>query len=238
MLHKIYHGILELLFPRRCPICDDIVTPVGELICRQCVSKLQYIKEPYCRKCGKSLLDMEREYCLDCSCGIRNYDMGRALYEYECIQKSIYRFKYMGRQEYAKFFGRQIAEQLGEQIRMWKADALIPVPMYLAKERCRGYNQANLLAEEVGACLRIPVYPKFLVRIKPTIPQKELNPQERQNNLKKAFKICTDDVKLEVVIVIDDIYTTGSTINEIAAELKKSGVKHVFFLTLAIGNGL
>lgn len=86
--------------------------------------------------------------------------------------------------------------------------------------------------------MNIPVYTHFLARIRRTVPQKELSPQERQNNLKKAFKICSDDVKLNVVIVVDDIYTTGSTINEIAAELKRAGVAKVYFITLAIGNGL
>jgi predicted amidophosphoribosyltransferase len=75
-------------------------------------------------------------------------------------------------------------------------------------------------------------------RVKKTIPQKELNPHERQNNLKKAFNIGSDVVKLNKTIIIDDIYTTGSTIDAVAVELKNKGVKEVYFITLCIGEGI
>lgn len=238
MIVKLYEGMLDLLFPRRCPLCDDIVAPSGALICRQCLPKLQYIKEPYCRKCGKSLTDMTREYCFDCMHTLHKYDSGRALFAYDCVYASVYRFKYMGRREYAEFYGEQTAAYLKEQIRKWKAQALIPVPMYAAKQRKRGYNQAQVLAEAIGKYLDIPVCPHLVERVRQTTPQKELSPMQRQNNLKKAFKICADDVKLEVVVLVDDIYTTGSTLDAIAAELKRGGVRKVFFITLAIGKGL
>ena len=181
---------------------------------------------------------MEKEYCYDCMKSQRQYDAGRALYEYGCIRKSIYRFKYMGRQEYAEFFGKQIVEKMAEQIQKWHPDALIPIPLYSMKQRHRGYNQAELLARVIGKRMNIPVYTQLVKRVRDTKPLKELSPSERQNNLKKAFKICKDDVKLRVVILIDDIYTTGSTMNEIAVELKEVGVIKIYFITLAIGNGL
>ena len=238
MKRKICECLLDLLFPRRCPICDDIVSGKGMLICVSCKRKIKYVTEPYCKKCGKGLTDNEKEFCFDCSQHSVNYDAGRALYEYNTIQESVYRFKYMGRREYASFYGQQIAEQLREQFREWKVEALVPVPMYKSKKRRRGYNQAEELAGAIGKCLKLPVYANLVSRIRCTTPQKKLSRSERQNNLKKAFKICADDVKLGVVVVIDDIYTTGSTIDEIAKELKRAGVVQVYFITLAIGNGL
>lgn len=112
------------------------------------------------------------------------------------------------------------------------------MPLHPSGQRKRGYNQAEVLAEQIGKRMHIPVRTDIVKRVRRTTPQKELDNTERQNNLKKAFKICRNDVKLEVAVIIDDIYTTGSTIDEIAAELKRAGVRQVFFITLAIGRGL
>ena len=186
-------------------------------------------------KCGKELCT-NQEYCTDCAGHTHLFCQGRGLYVYSHVAGSIYRFKYSGRQEYAAFFGRQMAEAYADYIRAIRPDALIPVPLHEDRYRKRGYNQAELLAVEMGRRLSIPVYDKIVVRVKNTIPQKELNCVQRQNNLKKAFKIVTNDVKLNTIILIDDIYTTGSTIDAITAVLSEAGVERVFFLTLAIGS--
>jgi ComF family protein len=102
----------------------------------------------------------------------------------------------------------------------------------------RGYNQAALLAREVSKVLNIPINEKRIYRCKPTVPQKELNGKERQNNLKNAFKMRQNDVKLKTIIVVDDIYTTGSTLDAIAKVCKAAGIEYVYSLTVAVGNGL
>lgn len=94
------------------------------------------------------------------------------------------------------------------------------------------------MAEALGRRTGIPVYPKMLVRVRNTKPQKTLNPEERQNNLKKAFNMGQNDVKLKVIIIIDDIYTTGTTIDEAAKVLKEAGAEKVYFVTLACGAGI
>ena len=232
-------GILtDLLFPRRCPVCDRPVKPFGRDICDACRSALVPVREPRCLKCGKQLADAGAEYCYDCAHRRHVYDRGAALYSYACIRQTIYRFKYGGRREYARFLGRSLAENLGSLIRSWHPDALIPVPLHPQRELQRGYNQAELLALELGKRLEIPVLSGYLVRVKRTRPQKELEGAARQNNLKKAFKIVQDDVKLNTIVIIDDIYTTGSTIDAAALECRAAGVRRVFFITLAIGKGL
>jgi ComF family protein len=154
------------------------------------------------------------------------------------MKMSVYRFKYLGRSEYAKFYAADIYERLGDEIRRMDADALIPIPIHPSRQRERGYNQAQELSLEISRLFGIPTYPDIVKRVKKTIPQKELNPIERQNNLKKAFNISSDVVKLNKTILIDDIYTTGSTIDAVASILKSHGVKEVFFITLCIGEGI
>lgn len=228
--------LLDLLFPRRCPICDR-VQPIGEIVCPACADALKLVASPFCKKCGKPLADERQEYCMDCAAGTHLYITGRALYEYPGVRKSISRFKYKGRKEYGEFYGRELAKHLGETIRAWHPDAFVPVPLHSGKKRMRGYNQAEVLAEELGRRMGIPVARCLVKRIKKTIPQKQLTRLERQNNLKKAFKIYRNDVKLNTIIIIDDIYTTGSTVDAVAAVLQEAGIKNIYFIALSIGKG-
>lgn len=229
---------LDLFFPRRCIVCDYVVFPKGNLVCSQCLRKLKIIKEPFCCKCGKQLTEFGKEYCFDCATKPHKYNKGRALFEYDCIQESIFKFKYQNRQEYSEFYGREVFIHLGNEIKSWNAEALIPVPLHKSKMKKRGFNQSQLLANEISKYFNIPVENSIIVRCKKTVPQKELDDRARQNNLKKAFKIVGNDVKLKTIIVIDDIYTTGSTIDGMTEQLKNVGIENIFFITLAVGNGL
>lgn len=230
--------LVELLFPRRCPLCDRPVDKIGRYICKKCENEIRYVASPYCFQCGKGLKDDTREFCEDCENSNHVFDKGKALYEYDAIKEAVYRFKYAGRREYAEFFGKQIAEKMGEEIRGLSPDLIIPVPLHKNREMKRGYNQAALLAREVSKVLNIPINEKIIYRCKPTVPQKELNGKERQNNLKNAFKMRQNDVKLKTIIVIDDIYTTGVTMDEMALCLKKAGAGKIYCISLAIGRGI
>lgn len=225
----------ELLFPRRCPICDNIVSGWNKNICELCYENLKPIQGEICCKCGKKLTVEEKEYCKDCCKNMHIFTGGMALYEYVDVAKSIYRFKYGERAEYAEFYGREMAIHFKKRIQCIKPDALMPVPLHKERQRKRGYNQAELLAKEIGKELGIPVYTKVIVRQKKTLPQKKLNAIERQNNLKKAFKIIKNELKLNTIIIVDDIYTTGSTIDSIARVLKDAGVHEIYYMALAIG---
>lgn len=231
---RIRDCFLQLLFPRRCPVCDDIVVPMGELICPECLGKLKPVSAPWCMKCGKKLLQ-QGEYCSDCRRKSHDFARGRGLYEYGSAAVSIYRFKYGNRREYSDFFGEQMAEYLGDFVRNARPDALVPVPLHRKRLAARGYNQAQLLAEAMGKRLEVPVRSDYLVRVKNTRPLKSQNSEERQNNLKKAFNIGRNDVKLKRVVLVDDIYTTGSTVDEAARTLKAAGVREVYFVALACG---
>ena len=151
------------------------------------------------------------------------------------MAESVFRFKYGNRPEYARFYGRDLYEKKRGFLEQVKPDALVPVPIHWSRMRRRGYNQAQLIARELSKYSGIPVREKLIRRCVKTAPLKDLGPLERQNNLKKAFKICQNDVKLKTIVIIDDIYTTGSTIDAMAKAFYQSGVESVYFMTLTIG---
>ena len=229
----------DLVFPRRCPVCDGVLSARDgqQLICSTCIPKIKYIKSPRCYKCGKQLDEEETEYCLDCRSKEHAFERGLALYDYLSVRLSMYRFKYSGRREYAGFFGRDMAEHFGDYFKKTGIDAIVPVPMYEAKKRTRGYNQAEVLADSLGKELGIPVMKDLVKRTRNTRPMKMLSPVERAANLKNAFIIGQFDVKLRKILVVDDIYTTGCTTDAVANVLKAAGVLEVYFAALSIGEG-
>ena len=229
---------VTLLYPRRCPFCDEPVKPWNALVCAECRQKFSYIEMPYCLKCGKHISDSGREYCGDCAAHPHIYDSGRALFSYRGVSASVARFKYRGRREYAAYYAACIVEELGGFIRSCRAEALIPVPLHKSRRRKRGYNQAQVLAEELAALTGIPVRADLIERVEKTAPMKDLSAVERQNNLKKAFKIRQNDVKLSTIVIIDDIYTTGSTIDAMAQAFTEVGISGIYFITLTIGRGI
>ncbi len=234
---RILEGLLDLVFPARCPVCDR-PAPFSELICPECKKKLRYVGQPRCLKCGKHIADDRQEYCKGCRIIAHKYEKGRGLFAYQSAARSMYRFKYAGRQEYARFYAQEIVEHLGRTIRGWRPDALVPVPVHYTRKRERGYNQAEVLAREIGRRMDFPVDTRLLKRVKKTLPQKMLSDADRQNNLKRAFKIGRNDVKLKRVIIIDDIYTTGSTIDACAETLKNAGVEKIYYVSASIGKEL
>lgn len=234
---KFAGRMLDLVFPLRCPVCDKPV-PFTKLICPECKKEICYVKPPVCLKCGKHMEDERQEYCKGCRITAHKFVRGRGLFSYRSVADSMYRFKYLGRREYALFYGREIAEKYGSLIRSWQSDALVPVPIHYTRKRQRGYNQADILAREIGKQMGIPVESRLLKRVKKTLPQKLLSDDERQNNLKRAFKISRNDVKLKRVIIVDDIYTTGSTIDACAEVLLKAGIEKVYYVSASVGKEL
>ena len=229
--------VIRILYPRRCPVCQIIVTEKG-YVCRECKQQLPYIKEPRCKKCGKSLDSEVQEYCFDCTKGHHVFDKGIALWQYtKSMKQSIHRFKYDNKREYADFYIEEILKHYGTWIESLQVDAIIPVPLHRSKQRSRGFNQAELLAKGIGKALQIPVEAKVVERYRKTKVQNVLNDTERKNNVKKAFKIAGNVVKLKKVLLVDDIYTTGSTIDAIAEVLKEVGVEQVYICCLCAGRG-
>ncbi len=189
-------------------------------------------------KCGKPLADDRQEYCFDCAKGKAEYTQGKALWAYQAeVKESLYRFKYQNRREYAAYYGAELVRAYGGWIQRCGIQAVVPIPISRARRRQRGYNQAALVAREVGKGMGLPVYEHLLLRVRDTDVQKALTGRERKNNLKKAFKTRENKVQLDHILLIDDIYTTGSTMNEAANELKRAGAAHIYCLSISIGRG-
>ena len=125
-----------------------------------------------------------------------------------------------------------------DQLRRWEAEEIIPVPLHRSRRRKRGFNQAEILARELGAAAGIPVRTDVLFRVKKTSPQKSLGKKERQANLKGAFAVSGAWNPGKNVVLIDDIYTTGATLDRAAKMLRKAGARNVYFLTISIGQGI
>lgn len=229
--------LISVFFPRHCPICDGAIL-YGEKICDSCAKKLPYIKEPACKKCGKQLENERQEYCGDCNRNVHYFVQGKAVFSYRGEMKlSMYRFKYSNKREYADFFAEEAAKQYGAWMAWRGVEVIVPVPMHAAKRRRRGYNQAEVFAKALGRETAIPVGRNLVKRIKNTIPQKALNDKQRKDNLKGAFQVRTNIVKYSKILLVDDIYTTGATVDAIAEVLKKAGVKEVYFLSICVGEG-
>lgn len=223
---------ISVLYPDRCPQCDQS-RPVNQLgFCPECLGKFHYITEPVCFRCGRPVISREI-FCAECANTKHEFEAGRFLFAYNEIADSIYRFKYMNRPSYATGYAIEIDRHLSEWLRDINPDALVPVPLHKKRLISRGYNQAEELAVKLSELTGIRVFPNLLIRTRNTVPQKLYDRKRRQLNVKKAFIVVENVVKLNVVVVIDDIFTTGSTIDAVAAELKANGVQKVFFLTIS-----
>lgn len=213
--------------------------PKGEQICVGCREKLPYIKQPCCKQCGKEILREEEEYCYDCRKTRHFYTEGRALFSYnDAMKKSIEAFKYKNRQEYARFYGKELAAAYQKQIKRWEAEAIIPVPIHKSRYLERGYNQAALIAYSLAEYTGLYVEERFLFRAKKTKAQKALGTKDRLKNLQDAFHLKKSMVQYKKIILVDDIYTTGSTADACATVLKKGGVEQIYLLCLCIGSGI
>ena len=230
--------ILDVLFPRRCPVCGEIVVPAGRFVCPSCLGRLSPVKEPVCKRCGKEISDPSEEYCDICRGKKRSFESGVALLNYnEAARKSMSWIKYENKREFLDFYGAALAYRYEKEIKRMRADCIVPVPVHSSRKRSRGFNQAEVLADIVGQKLGIPVEKKLLVRPKKTMPQKNLSASQRLRNLSGAFAAGTIPKGIRTVLIVDDIYTTGSTIEACSRVLKDAGIEQVYFAVLCATGG-
>lgn len=189
-------------------------------------------------RCGKTVSSEDEEYCNDCRTILKSYERGYPVFVYQDpLKKALYDFKYHNQREYAVFFAKCMYFCYKKEWERLGIDGIVPVPVHRRKKRTRGYNQAYLLAKELSKCLNVQCHASYLVRTSYTNPQKELNDKERVNNLKNAFKIGQNRIKLKRVLLVDDIYTSGATVDCCTKVLKSAGVEKVWYTSVAIGQG-
>lgn len=227
---------IDLLYPARCPVCQDIA-PWGRDICPECEARLPVITSGRCMCCGKPVEDGDL-YCRECGNGEHIFDEGLGIYPYTDVWRTaIAGLKYKGRKEYGRTFGRLIAEKAADRLEKWRPQVIVPVPVHRARLAERGYNQAAVIAREVAERYRIPLRADGLVRTGETLAMKNLGRAERFENLRGVLAISPDFYVPARVLLIDDIYTTGATLDACSAVLKEAGAACVYFLTVCTGGG-
>lgn len=226
----------RILYPRRCPICQEIVAKPNAFICEECNALVSWIREPRCKKCGKQIRNMEQEYCTDCIRMPKQFEQGIALVVYAGeVRESLARIKYRNMRQDLDWFCLEVVKRYTSTIKNWKIQALVPVPIHASRRRVRGFNQAEEIAKRLAEKWNLPFYSSALLRAKKTTAQKELNSHQRLKNLEQAFVFGKLPINIEVILLIDDIYTTGSTMEACTRILLKNGVKRVYCLSLAAG---
>lgn len=244
MLKQFISFLLDQIYPRRCPLCDRVLPILPEKqrqrVCPDCLPKLSYVRQPYCMRCGKPLRQETAEYCGDCAVKRQPFHSGRSVFLYRgAMKEAMYRFKYSGRREYARFF----AEEALFLRRKWILSAgfrcIVPIPLYAGKKRKRGYNQAEDFAAALGKASGIPVRTDLIRRTRNTVPMKGLSGAERQANIRGAFSrgpgVLEGSPEGIRILLVDDIYTTGSTIRAAARLLQQEFHAEVRFLAICIG---
>lgn len=230
--------VLDLLYPPRCPVCHDILQPGRTFICDSCVQYLPFVREPVCKKCGKPLESDEEELCFDCQKLEHEFTQGIGVFLYDDImRKSLHYFKYQGRVEYGEFYARCMWKHARPMIEVWKPEVIVPVPVHKMRYRERGYNQAEVVADRFSKIAGIPVEKGYIIRREKTRAQKDLTPEERRENLQKAFEPGKRAVDCKRILLIDDIYTTGSTMDAVSKILREGGAEEIYALSICIGKG-
>jgi len=225
--------ILDILFPKgySCMVCNREIFDNPYWICEECEKKLPYLKGNLCLHCSDNVLGAGN-YCKRCKG--RKFICDRAISPFEyngIVKKLILGLKYSNKRYYAEGVAKFMADCVIKN--ELEFDYILPVPLCEKRLKSRGYNQALLLTNEISKILNKPVLENVLIRVKETPTQTILNTQERLENMKDAFKVKDKKIiKNKTLLIIDDVYTTGATIDSCCKVLKDSGSSKIYCVTV------
>ena len=237
LISRIGNGALDLIYPMSlyCISCGKIIDDSRTYrLCNECMEAANWITDRRCEKCGRPLSDTDPgERCFACSGrdsgeGGHSFDKGHACAGYGTVEQAvIFAFKYGSRSDIGTTLGGimydRMVSEYGEDVLAGMYDLVVPVPIYRAKKAKRGFNHADLMAESFAKRAGLACDTGLVIRTKDTAPMKGLGPEERRININGVFEIRERKRPLiegKRILLIDDIYTTGSTIDEIARILK------------------
>ena len=225
---KVTQSALDLLFPRHCLGCRR----EGWLLCPDCSAGLPRLEPPYCPVCAQPGFAGRSGRCRWCSETPPAVDGIRSPFLMEgIVQEAIHALKYRGLRVLAPELGVLLSQYL--ESNPLPAELIVPVPLHRRRLRSRGYNQAALLAQELGKRSGLPVDDSLLVRSMDSPPQvAAADREQRRSNVSGSFQ-CVAAVPYRTILLIDDVATTGSTLSACAAALKDAGANQVWGLTLA-----
>lgn len=237
----ISNMVWDIFYPEKCMLCGKLLGEGHKGVCPVCRKVMPYITGDRCIKCSKKTYGSD-DLCMDCKKHAHLYRQGYALFAYDAnMERIIAGIKYSGRWNNIGWLAKELAYHASIYIRKWEIQLVVPVPIHKSKLRKRGFNQAALVACAVAAEYGIPYDDRLILRSRNTRPQKNLDVNERKNNLKNSFIIdkrrYSSYKELKSIMLVDDIYTSGSTVDECAGQLMEAGAGGVYFLALCVGNG-
>lgn len=225
-IHDILFHLVDWVLPPSCPGCGL----EGEIICNECESKIVRLVGKLCRFCGQAVRGSN--ICGDCRDRSHSYDAYRGYGLYTgVLREAILRLKYQNDVGIARILSQYLENVVLSS--NWVFDMVVPVPLSLQKYEERGYNQASRLAKPLAVHLGKFYRPEAINRIRETSSQVGLDIQARLENVRNAFRADPKIVNGKSILLVDDVFTTGATLESAASELKIAGAKHVYALTLA-----
>lgn len=234
IFNKFRNGVLDMLYPKhiKCIFCSEELAELNLYdSCEKCLSTLPRINKDYCIHCGMSRSEGAVGSCIFCKRENPSFTLARAVLKYEGTTAIVIQnLKY----NHAKYLAEPLAYFLFEKLKNlnWEIDLISFVPIHAKKLKQRGYNQAELLAKELSKLTNIECKNLF-EKIKETPTQTKLTRQQRKKNIENSFKLTNKDVADKNILIVDDVFTTGATANELAKLLKNAKAKYVYILTLA-----
>jgi ComF family protein len=237
MLFRLFRAFINLIFPKRCPVCARPLKPSSDkFLCIECSQEIKINLPPFCKKCGRPLR-FSNSKCSQKHKNMNQLDRVWVACHYEgALRKLIHRIKYYGRIDLLEFAGFICVNFAVKYMDLKNLDYITYVPQSRSKKKQREFNQSEVISAYLAQKLKISFLKGALVKTKSTIAQVELNGQKRLSNLRGAFLSRKDKIlKEKNILLIDDVLTTGATLNECAGSLKKAGAKSVYALVLASG---
>ncbi len=240
---KFLSLVLDIVFPPKCIFCNCIMPIRTKIcICESCEEEVPFIKGKVCNKCGQPMeASAQSDMCLDCRRNPHEYIQGISVLEYKGkVKHTIVRLKFYGKKKYAEALGSIVANKIKSMNNWPSFDLIVYTPLHKTSYTKRGYNQAGLIAGTISKEMGVDIGKDVLLKIRKTKSQNKLTRAQRLINIKNAFSVnnrALDLVKDACILLVDDVYTTGTTVDECTRTLKKAGANKVFVVTAAIGRG-
>ncbi len=232
-------ALLDLVYPRVCAGCGKELLHNDSPLCSNCYHEIETLSPPLCSRCGAPCPDMresEGTRCRYCPEGIFYFDRIRSLYSFkdERVKNMVYSLKFYFQTGLAPTLSKLLLHGFEKHYGHVEFDGLVPVPLHKSRLREREFNQATLLSQEISQKYSLPIREDLIFRIRKTLPQSKLYPHQRKQNLENAFIApSSDSARGMRILLVDDVMTTGTTMNAVSAILKISGAKSVCGLTFA-----
>ena len=234
IINKFIKEFLDWLYPRKCPVCAKILSADNKYICPECFEKLKLVGEEACESCGAAL--GLSGICFNCEKDF-SFDSNTAFFEYnETMREIIHSIKYNKKAHKMVTVSNIMAEYASDKLENHRDfDIIIPVPLHKKRYRKRGFNQAEILGEKIAEITGVKLESDICIRTVDTAPQSLTGAGSRRRNVEGIFDLKPNiDVRNKKIILVDDIFTSGSTLNSMSNMLKEVGAETVVCVTLCI----